>query len=111
MQHQSGWRRLGLTGSALVAAALLFSGCSGANPAEVNEAAAPFTRDDGPLGIRLSESQARCRMRVFLESDLSDQAIAAIKRGDPPAAKKPGDVEVLQDLAAELAEECLNPED
>lgn len=93
------------------ASLIALSACGGADPAEVKAAAETFTASDGPLAVPLEKDQAECRIEVFLESDLSDEAIAAIKSGGPPAPKTEDDIEVMRELADELATKCLVPED
>ncbi|GAA1510752.1 hypothetical protein GCM10009788_13920 [Nocardioides humi] len=95
-----------MTGLAL-AAVLVLSGCGGADPAEVSAAASPYTASDGPLGVPLETEQAECRVRVLLESDLSDEAKADVERGLPPAPHTDRDVEVLREVADEIARECV----
>jgi len=84
------------------------AGCSGADPTEVSAAASPLTESDGPLGVPLEQDQAECRVRVLLESDLSEAAKDAIKRGEAPAPHAEGDAEVLRDVADEIATECAS---
>lgn len=89
--------------TALVAA-LVVAGGSGADPAEVDALAKTYTSDDNPLGIPLSEKQARCRAEVYLGSDLSEGALADVRAGRQPRPRTPEDVTELTELASKLAD-------
>lgn len=96
-----------LVAAGLAVAGVLLSSCSAADQVEVSAAASPYTESDGPLGVALEKERAECRIRLILESDLSDEVVAAVKRGEPPSAKNAKDAEVLRMLADEIARECL----
>ena len=83
------------------------SGCSGADPKDVAKIADADTASDGPLAIPLEKNLAECRARIYLESNLSDQAIDAIKRGQPPAPKTKEDIEILAQIAEDIATDCI----
>jgi PBP1b-binding outer membrane lipoprotein LpoB len=88
--------------------ALITSGCTTtADPAEVQDLAQALTEETHALGIPETDTQAECRARLYLESDLSDEAIDAIRNGAPPAPKTEKDIETLRELADKIAEECL----
>lgn len=92
----------------LLGAAIFLVSCGGADPAEVTAAASQLTASDGPLGIPVAKEQAECRVRVLLESDLSDAAKDAIKRGEAPAPHDVGDADVLREVADRIATECAS---
>lgn len=90
--------------------AVLFTGtaCSdSADPAEVKDLSAKFTSSQGPLGIPVSKESAECRAEVYLESDLSDKALEALKETGEVAPHTEKDRGVLRQLADKLARECL----
>ncbi|MFJ9317328.1 hypothetical protein ACIRN4_24290 [Pimelobacter simplex] len=96
------------SGLFLVAIAIALTACGGADPAEVTAAASELTASDGPLGIPVEKEQAECRVRVLLESDLSEAAKNAIKRGEAPAPHAEGDADVLREVADRIATECAS---
>ncbi|UUW92400.1 hypothetical protein [Pimelobacter simplex] len=97
-----------MQGLLLVGAAMMLTACGGADPAEVTAAASELTASDGPLGVPVEKKQAECRVRVLLESDLSDAAKDAIKRGEAPAPHAEGDAEALREAADQIATECAS---
>ena len=92
---------------ALLTGLVALSGCSGADPKDVAQIADADSASDGPLAIPLDQDLAECRARIYLESDLSDEAIAAIKQGEPPAPKTKEDIEVLTQIAEDIATTCI----
>ncbi|WP_161605440.1 hypothetical protein [Pimelobacter simplex] len=56
----------------------------------------------------MEKEQAECRVRVLLESDLSEAAKNAIKRGEAPAPHAEGDADVLREVADRIATECAS---
>lgn len=93
----------------MISATLALAACSGptAAPEDVDAVTEAYTASDSPYGIPLQKAQAECIAKLYLESDLSDQALAAIRAGNPPTPKTDQDREVMKDLAGEVAADCF----
>lgn len=102
-RHSYVWRVGGRQWDSWIPTAAVAGG-SGADPAEVDALAKTYTSDDNPLGIPLSEKQARCRAEVYLGSDLSEGALADVRAGRQPRPRTPEDVTELTELASKLAD-------
>lgn len=91
-----------------IATAVLLVGCGpSADPEEVDAIAVVLRSDDSPLGMPVTEDQAECLARIYLESGLSDEAISRLKDGQPLAPATEDDAKAVSKLAGQLAKKCV----
>lgn len=95
---------------ATVTLTLAMSACTGrsAEPSDVDAVAKNLVGADSIVGFPLKKDQARCFAKVYLESDLSDQAISSLKAGKPLAPKTAKDSQVIAELSGKLSDNCLS---
>lgn len=95
------------TAALIAATALALAACgTTADPEEVKELTTVLTSNNSPLGLPLTDDQAQCLARAYLESGLSSKAIDNLKSGQPLAPATDDDAKAIAKISKKVTD-CM----